>query len=508
MPRLIIPVCKFVCLPICLIVCLLCCTVIPARAQGSYTTTQTLTLSGATPCATPSTRTIQVADNFAIADVQLGFLATHTWRGDIRLDLVSPQGTRVRLIDTDTQTLSTDNYNVLLSDAAPAAINNANHRAGPDGTAAPPFENDVRPDTPLSAFDNQQSAGTWTLEMCDAFPTADNGTFQRATLILTPVAAPPATPLACAAGAPNPLAWTAPGGTVGWPAGDLTPQSYAVAGDDVTFTLSGDTAAFIPRNGTNTPVTSTAVSGGTGQFALVSNIDYATRTQSITYTIALGTPGLGVGGLQFRIFDLDARPGAWQDSVSVSASLGGAAVPLTLSPTNGANYLDGNTLIGLSEIDSASAGAEGVVTVTQPLDTLVLTRTPGPRSPANPASQVMSFSLFDICPAPSPDLVASKVFSVAGGGFAIPGSEVVYTISVDNLGTATTSASDITLSDTLPGTLVFVSAQATGFQGGAFAPPLPGPETDCANGACVVSYDGATLPVGASASLVITARLK
>ena len=68
----------------------------PAIAQtGTYQNTTPGVIDGTTTCAAPITRTISVADSFTIADVNLGFLAIHTWRTDIQLDLRSPAGTSV-----------------------------------------------------------------------------------------------------------------------------------------------------------------------------------------------------------------------------------------------------------------------------------------------------------------------------------------------------------------------------------------------------------------------------
>ncbi|MEE9346716.1 MAG: DUF11 domain-containing protein, partial [Robiginitomaculum sp.] len=125
------------------------------------------------------TRTINVPDSFIIADLDVGFLASHSWRGDMRVDL-SHGGTSVRIINPDTNHAA-DNYNVSLNDAAGTSIRTAPHDTN-DGLVAPPYENDVTPDNALSAFNGQNANGTWTLTMCDDYPSADNGTFLRANL--------------------------------------------------------------------------------------------------------------------------------------------------------------------------------------------------------------------------------------------------------------------------------------------------------------------------------------
>ena len=158
----------------------------PAAAQSvTVSNTTTGTISGTTTCtpAAPLVRTFTVGSNFVISDVNIGVLATHTWRGDVQLTLQSPAGTRVQLTNGDTTNVSGDNFNVLLDDAAATLVNTdgatVNH-----STTAPPYQNTFRPRNLLSAFNGQNSAGTWRLEICDLFPGADNGSFRNATLYL------------------------------------------------------------------------------------------------------------------------------------------------------------------------------------------------------------------------------------------------------------------------------------------------------------------------------------
>jgi uncharacterized repeat protein (TIGR01451 family) len=154
---------------------------------STYSNTTTATINNATNCGGGEfTRTFVVpgSDDFTINDLDVGFLASHTWRGDVQLDLASPAGTSVRLINTDTGGGSEDNYNVEMDDGSATLINTAPHDTN-DGLVAPPYENSVRPNNALSAFNGENSVGTWTMTMCDAFPTADNGQFIRADLYFT-----------------------------------------------------------------------------------------------------------------------------------------------------------------------------------------------------------------------------------------------------------------------------------------------------------------------------------
>lgn len=161
----------------------------PAFAQSTttYVVTNDGGIGGSTPCGNPLVRDFNVTDNFIVADVDLGFFATHTWRGDIRVTLEAPDGTRVQLVNGETNNTNGDNINVLLDDDFGTVVNTTNITAAHSTTAPPPFANDRRPNSLLSAFNGVSSNGTWRLEICDLFTGADDGTFRHAELYLTSV---------------------------------------------------------------------------------------------------------------------------------------------------------------------------------------------------------------------------------------------------------------------------------------------------------------------------------
>ncbi|MEM9013671.1 MAG: proprotein convertase P-domain-containing protein [Pseudomonadota bacterium] len=154
----------------------------PARAQtGPYVDTASIALNGGTECTAAEIvqRTITVSDSFVIGDIDFGFVADHAWRKDIRVDLTSPLGTQVRLINGPADNPGVDDLNVRLDDDQATFVDadNAAHNA-----AVAPYQNDRRPDNSLSAFNGENAQGNWTVEICDNFPTADNGTYLRSEL--------------------------------------------------------------------------------------------------------------------------------------------------------------------------------------------------------------------------------------------------------------------------------------------------------------------------------------
>ena len=156
----------------------------PVAAQtGPYLNSAPAVIDASTPCTAPITRTIVVPDSFVIADLDVGLIATHTWRTDIRLELTSPGGTTVQLL-AGPGDQNFDNYNIRLDDEAVSLVNSGSH-ASSDDVSATPYQSSVRPDVALAAFDEEQAQGTWALTLCDAFTSFDDGEFRRAELLFT-----------------------------------------------------------------------------------------------------------------------------------------------------------------------------------------------------------------------------------------------------------------------------------------------------------------------------------
>lgn len=171
---------------ICLLLLALFGTPQAAYAQLSFVNSTDGTVNETvTPCATPLLRTFVVPQIYSIADVNIGVLMAHTYRGDLRMFLLSPTGTQITLIQNTGTT--PDNFNVLYDDSAAAAI--TTHTTLNDtataATIVPPYQRTFRPLAALTAFNGQNANGTWTLSICDSL-NADSGTFFHSTLVITP----------------------------------------------------------------------------------------------------------------------------------------------------------------------------------------------------------------------------------------------------------------------------------------------------------------------------------
>ncbi len=128
------------------------------------------------------TRSFTVGSNLSITDVNIGVALLHTYRADLLITLTSPTGTVVTLMSAEGG--DGDNLSDLFDDSAASAI--ASHAVSTTDSNAvvPPYFHTFKPNSPLSAFNGQQSAGTWTLTICDG-AGVDVGTFTRSDLYIT-----------------------------------------------------------------------------------------------------------------------------------------------------------------------------------------------------------------------------------------------------------------------------------------------------------------------------------
>jgi uncharacterized repeat protein (TIGR01451 family) len=162
----------------------------PATAYAQTVNTYTNTVTGAITdnncgSAAQITRTFVVPFSYIVSDVDLGLLAAHTYRSDLRITLTSPAGTSVTVMTWTGNVQSGDNFNDRFDDEATAALTTHNATVtDPLTPAPPPYSHSFKPSSSLSAFDGQNALGTWTMVLCDAV-ASDTGTFSRADLFIT-----------------------------------------------------------------------------------------------------------------------------------------------------------------------------------------------------------------------------------------------------------------------------------------------------------------------------------
>ncbi len=162
----------------------------PTTAAAQAVTGYSNTVAGAITdvnCGTAAqiTRTFVVPTSAIVGDVDLGVMLTHTYRSDLRITLQSPAGTVVTVMTWTGNVQSGDNLNDRFDDEAAASITTHNATvADPQTPVPPPYSHSFQPNNPLSAFDGQNAAGTWTMVICDAV-ASDTGNFARADLFIS-----------------------------------------------------------------------------------------------------------------------------------------------------------------------------------------------------------------------------------------------------------------------------------------------------------------------------------
>ncbi len=425
----------------------------PSFAQTSNTYSNT-TAIGITDnsCPTMTTRTFAVGSIGVVNDINISVAITHGDRGQLRLQLRSPSGTIVPLMDGIGGTLN--NLNSLFDDEIATDI--SAHTTQNDNTATTPYQRSYNPTGSLASFDGESATGTWRLEMCDK-TSGSTGSFVRSNLYVTATAR--------TAGTPPTL--TCPIGTTIF---DWDSNAWPVSSTSNTYAISniGNVSFGIAKTG-GTWITD-ATYGGTApfrqnldtygfvpaQYMLQQWIDFGSSSDTTTTTITLPT---AVPGLQFKLYDVDYGDTAFADKITVTGTYGAASVTPTL--TNGVtNYVVGNVAIG--DAPSALNSANGVVHVTfaSPVDKIVIQYGNHTTAPANPSAQAFDIHDITFC-RPQANLSVTKISSVlsdpvngASDAKAIPGATLRYCIMATNSGSATIK--NMGFSDPLPAATTYV----------------------------------------------------
>lgn len=146
------------------------------QVTSTYSSAQGVTLRDASYFRSGITRVaIEVADSTTIENLSVELSINHTYASDLRVRLISPNGTAVTLVNR--RGGSTDNLRLTLDDSADRSI------AGVNSVLAGTY----RAEQALATFRGQNARGRWTLEVFD-LATEDRGVLNSAKLHITPAA--------------------------------------------------------------------------------------------------------------------------------------------------------------------------------------------------------------------------------------------------------------------------------------------------------------------------------
>jgi hypothetical protein len=223
--------------------------------------------------------------------------------------------------------------------------------------------------------------------------------------------------------------------TVTWTPGSLT-NSYNIdpskAGNDITVTVSGNTAQLQPElvaPNPMTPAVTTDFEGGLGtaQNTLCLAVNFANQSQSVTVTVdfsALYTAG--VQGVSFTLFDIDfsaASGNNYQDLLSsiTATSIDGTTLVAPTITTSANNVRSGSGLTQVvngtvSTTDIGPGSGNGNVTISfgaTPIKSFTFTYGSGSGTVADPTYQHVG--MHDITFTPVPEI--NPVWSGVGSCF-------------------------------------------------------------------------------------------
>jgi subtilisin-like proprotein convertase family protein len=154
----------------------------PAFAAGPYCNTPNAPIPDNNVAGVTVTQS--VVDTQVLTDLNVQVIGSHTWVGDLIFTLTHG-ATSVTFIDrpgvpASGAGCSANDFSVILDDEAGTPVENMCN-------ATPPaLSGSATPNNPLTAFDGQSVAGTWSLNVSDR-AGADTGTLTTWCLISTPV---------------------------------------------------------------------------------------------------------------------------------------------------------------------------------------------------------------------------------------------------------------------------------------------------------------------------------
>lgn len=356
-----------------------------------------------------------VADSFTVATISLGLNVTHATRGELRAVLIAPGGTSVVLFD-NVNAEANDNYDIQMSTNG-GALNDADA----DATGQPYYNRRVA----LAGinFYTGNSAGTWTLRICDRAANGTNGTFNRARLILTSATA--ATSICTSTAS---FDWGSNGNAVVF-------TNSTVSGITTTqgaITDLGGTGA-VSAGTLGTPVVTRTTTNGNhpGYYSLSMDGSALAGVQDneAVGLISVLTFSPAIRDLRFTFLDVDITAGAWEDQVEIIATdSSGARVPYTIAPVAGGDAgLAGDLAEGNSSAAQTATTGNLDVAFSGSVATMTINYSQGADPAADNNFMVIGISDFNYCSfdlGDAPDTYGTTLG--AGGARHVVGDRTLY----------------------------------------------------------------------------------
>ena len=270
----------------------------PGSTGGTSTSsgqfTQTRSPSLAIPDNTTVSDAITVADSGTATSVTVAVDITHTYIGDLKIDLVAPDGT--------TKTV---------------------HNRSGGG-------NDDIDQTYTPDFEGESIAGTWTLRISDDAASSDSGTLNDWTLTISHGSGTTANPVTSISGSGDKYYTTVSSTQDGTYNLDLVPSGHGIADES-----SNPLANTVPTGADETYTVSTVVTDTTAP--TVSSIERyspssaTTDSQTLTYKVTFSEDVTGVGTADFALSSDSTGDTNGNNPVSTSVSGSGTATSVSVA---------------------------------------------------------------------------------------------------------------------------------------------------------------------------------
>lgn len=268
--------------------------------------------------------------------------------------------------------------------------------------------------------------------------------------------------------------------TLSWTNGQMSGSTtIGSANIPVSLNITDANNALInfPNTTNATPLLGTQLTGGItpAENNLIVVADQPNRQGTIDFKLDFGTPGEGVDKVQFSIFDVDFNANQFEDRIVVTGSLDGNAVtPILTAGT--ANSVTGNVALGNGASESNASPGNVHVRFDDAVDTITFTYGNGDNTPVDPGQHAIGLYDIQVCERQIAVLEGEKTRTMYDptniGLYAIPGNDVIYTITMTNTGNGATDADSVFIVDTMPSEVEFFNGDMDG----------PGPATDPVNG--------------------------
>lgn len=364
-----------------------------AQVVYSYDNNTALAIADNSGCASFSEHAYVVADSFTVGDIAIGVDIDHTWRGDLRLILVAPDGSSITLPNENAND-SRDNYRVMFS-ANPEGVRD-------DGDADPPANAPFRRLVNANNinFFSGSAQGTWRLRVCD-LAAQDVGTLNASRLVLREAAG--SAPSLC--GSNLSYDWGANGNN----------QPFVSASVGGVTISQGATSGEAPTDIWPSFRTETGVRGGHASYYGF-RMDTTGDTE-LTAEFGEFTFSEVVSGLQFDLLDADLA--GWEDyAQAIGFDAAGNQVPRQVILGSGQLAYAGDWVEADSTIDEALTGGNIGYRFLRPVKTVRVSYAQGDEPQTNSPNQWIGISDFQFCVFDYGDAPASYSTADASGTVA------------------------------------------------------------------------------------------